>query len=425
MATARKNGSSEAQGAPCAAEKGVAVMQMEWMRQYARVLVRRGLNVKQGQGIYLECPAEGEALAALIVEEAQRAGAGRVRVHLKSSLVETALLKCGRTQEDEAEQHLLDECAAQRAAFLRIETISVGTPEGVNAEAVSRKDCAARQQRIRYQKVSGGVQACIADLPTASWAKAVYPQLSEKEGLEKLWADVFACTRADRADAVAAWDEYIAATRLRKHKLDEKGYRRLRYVGAGTDLTISLHQGGKWQGGCMMLEDGTIYVPNIPTEEIFRAPHRGSAQGRVCATMPLNIQGTLVQGMWLEFENGEVVRYGASQGQDVLKKLLETDAGARRLGEVALVDQASPIAQRGRIFYSSLYDENASCHMAIGLAAGPKPPTEEQMAVEGLNVSAIHVDFMVGSDELDVFGQTEDGVWQPIFEKGHWVREFE
>ena len=174
----------------------------------------------------------------------------------------------------------------------------------------------------------------------------------------------------------------------------------------------------------MKLKDGTVYVPNIPTEEIFHAPTCDSAEGTVSSTMPLNVQGILIKGMRLEFSRGRVVSFDADEGKEVLSELLKTDDGAACLGEVALIAQDSPMASMQRIFYSSLYDENASCHMAIGLAAGPKPPTDEEMRKEKLNISAIHVDFMVGSDELSVYGDAGDGVWQPILEKGLWSQEY-
>lgn len=394
------------------------------LHNYAKVLVRRGLNVKTGQQVYLECPAEGAELAAMIVEEVADAGGGRTIVRLKEEVVEEALLRQGYAEASDDEMRFLEGCAKAGAAFLRIETVNVGNRAGISAELLSKKAKALRHERVLYQKLSGGVQACIANLPTRSWAEAVYPSLSPEEGLKRLWEDVFSCTRSDQEDPIAAWDKYIADTQKRKDILNQKAFKRIRYMGPGTNLTVRLHQNGRWQGGNMELSDGTIYVPNIPTEEIFHAPTSDSAQGVVSATLPLNLEGVLVKDMVLEFQKGRVMSVSASEGIDVLFKLLATDDGAARLGEVALIDQGSPMASMKKIFYSSLYDENASCHMAVGLAAGPKPPTEEKMRAEGLNVSSIHVDFMVGSDELSVYGENKNGEWEPILEKGRFTGEY-
>mgnify|MGYP001622935106 FL=1 len=394
------------------------------LRNYAEILVKRGLNVKKGQGIYLECPAEGAAFAAMIVEEAAKARAGRVIVKLKDEAVEQALLKQGYADLSGEEMKLLEDCAKSGAAFLRIETINVGTNLELSADLLSRKAKALRNERVQYQKLSGGVQTCIADFPTKAWAEAVYPELPEEERMEKLWDDVFACTRSDQEKPIEAWDRYISNTKKRKELLNQKNFKRIRYTGPGTDLTAELHKNGKWQGGNMQLADGTIYVPNIPTEEIFHAPTCDSAEGVVAATFPLNVEGVLVKDMQLEFRGGKVIRARASEGEEVLLKLLSTDEGAARLGEVALIDQDSPIASMKKIFYSSLYDENASCHMAIGLAAGPKPSTDEKMREERLNLSSIHVDFMVGSDQLSVYGENGDGKWEPILENGRFAGEY-
>lgn len=394
------------------------------LTHYARVLVRRGVNLKPGQGLYLEMPAAGDDLAAAIVAEARAAGGGPVICRFKGSRTEEAFLAAGSPEQDGAWQALMDDCARKGMAFLRVEEVQLGSPAGVSAAALEARSRDLRGQRVRWQQLSGGVQACIACLPTAAWAEAVYPELPADAALEALWQAVFACTRADQPDPVAAWDAYIAHTTRRKALLDERDYRLLRYQGPGTDLTAAPQKGGRWQGGCMTLADGTVYVPNIPTEEIFRAPDRASANGLVRATLPLNVQGALVRDFWFRFEGGKVVEHGSAEGAPLLTAMLDTDQGARYLGEMALIDQTSPMARLGRVFYTSLYDENASCHLAVGMSAGPKPADPAALAGLGLNASAIHVDFMVGSDELNVSGQRPDGSWEPILTGGRWAPAF-
>lgn len=391
---------------------------------YARVLVRRGVNLQPGQALYLEMPAAGDDLAAAIVAEARAAGGGPVICRFKGGRTEDALLAGGQPEQDGVWQALMDDCARRGAAFLRVEEVQLGAPAGVSAAALEARSRDLRGQRVRWQQLSGGVQACIACLPTAAWAAAVYPELPAGEALDALWRAVFACTRSDQPDPVAAWDDYIAHTTRRKALLDERDYRLLRYRGPGTDLTAAPQKGGHWQGGCMTLADGTVYVPNIPTEEIFRAPDRATANGLVRATLPLNVQGALVRDFWFRFEEGRVVEHGAAEGSGLLAALLDTDEGARCLGEMALIDQTSPMARLGRVFYTSLYDENASCHLAVGMSAGPKPADPSLLAGMGLNASAVHVDFMVGSDQLDVSGQLPDGSWEPILTGGRWAPAF-
>ena len=394
------------------------------LRNYAEILVKRGLNVKKGQGIYLECPAEGAAFAAMIVEEAAKARAGRVIVKLKDEAVEQALLKQGYADLSGEEMKLLEDCAKSGAAFLRIETINVGTNLELSADLLSRKAKALRNERVQYQKLSGGVQTCIADFPTKAWTRYLRVELPEEEGMKSSGMMYLPVRALIRKNQLKRGIGTYPTPKKRKELLNQKNFKRIRYTGPGTDLTAELHKNGKWQGGNMQLADGTIYVPNIPTEEIFHAPTCDSAEGVVAATFPLNVEGVLVKDMQLEFRGGKVIRARASEGEEVLLKLLSTDEGAARLGEVALIDQDSSIASMKKIFYSSLYDENASCHMAIGLAAGPKPSTDEKMREERLNLSSIHVDFMVGSDQLSVYGENGDGKWEPILENGRFAGEY-
>ena len=231
---------------------------------------------------------------------------------------------------------------------------------------------------------------------------------------------MLACTRCTEQDPIAAWDEFILRTNERKRILNEKKYVTFHYKSAKTDLMMSPIDDQNWGGGCIEVPGGKVYTPNVPTEEVFTVPHKYKVNGVVCSTMPLNFRGKIVDDFRLVLKDGKVVEYSAAVGEDILKSILETDEGSCYFGEMALVDQRSPIARQGVIFYNTLYDENASCHIALGLAGGPNMTHEEREA-KGVNHSILHVDFMVGSDDMHIRGQRADGVWEDVFVNGRWA----
>ncbi|HET7616529.1 MAG TPA: aminopeptidase, partial [Bacillales bacterium] len=241
-----------------------------------------------------------------------------------------------------------------------------------------------------------------------------------------LWDTVFKMTRADREDPVAAWDEHQKSLNEKVEYLNRKKFAKLHYLAPGTDLTIAFPEGHKWVGGGSPNEDGVDFIANIPTEEVFTLPLKTGVNGTVSNTKPLNYSGNLIDHFSLTFENGRIVDFDAEQGKDTLKRLIETDEGSHYLGEVALVPNDSPISQSGLIFFNTLYDENASCHLAIGkaypssLEGGSKMDAEE-LEQQGANSSLAHVDFMIGSDKLDIDGITKDGDVEPLFREGNWV----
>jgi aminopeptidase len=266
----------------------------------------------------------------------------------------------------------------------------------------------------------------IVSYPTPAWAKLVFPNDPEDVAIGKLAEAIFAASRVDRDDPIAAWKEHNANLKLRWTWLNGKNFASLRYTGPGTDLTVGLADGHRWKGGASEAKNGVTCNPNIPTEEVFTTPHRERVNGYVAATKPLSHNGSLIEEMQGRFENGRLVELKASKGQDVFNKVLDTDEGARRLGEVALVPHSSPISASGILFFNTLYDENASCHIAQGQCYADcfvdgKSLTPEQIFAQGGNKSLIHIDWMIGSDKIDIDGVHADGSTEPVMRKGEWA----
>jgi aminopeptidase len=267
---------------------------------------------------------------------------------------------------------------------------------------------------------------CIAGYPSPAWAEKVFPNLAAEARIEKLWTALFHVTRADQADPVAAWKAHIADLTVRKTTLTGKQYAALHLTGPGTDLTIGLAQGHRWMGGSVGSTLGMDFIPNLPTEEVFSLPDRNHIEGVVTATKPLSYAGSLIDGFSLTFEHGRVVKAQAGQGEASLLKLLDTDEGARSLGEIALVPHRSPVSDTGILFYNTLLDENAACHIALGnglnfCLEGGETLSQEDYLARGGNASLIHVDFMIGSDQVDIDGVTAAGEREPVMRKGAWA----
>jgi aminopeptidase len=262
--------------------------------------------------------------------------------------------------------------------------------------------------------------------PTRAWADKVFPNTPAELREERLWRTIFTACRADRPDPVAAWQEHIRRLAQRRDYLNHKRYAELRYSAPGTDLAIGLPDGHTWASGSSVSERGVEFTPNLPTEEVWTLPHRARVNGVVAASRPLNYYGTLIDGFRLTFAEGRAVEATAAKGQDTLRQLIATDEGAARLGEIALVSNDSPIARSGILFYNTLFDENAASHVALGAAyrfnlAGGEQMSTEQFMQAGGNYSLIHVDFMIGSDRMDIDGIRADGTIEPIMRQGEWA----
>jgi aminopeptidase len=267
---------------------------------------------------------------------------------------------------------------------------------------------------------------CVVASSSPAWAAKIFPDLQPEEAQEKLWQAIFETTRATLPDPVAAWVEHIKNLRKRGDYLQAKKYSALHYKGPGTDLTLGLPHGHKWISAQAMAENGVIFTANMPTEEVFTLPDRHRADGTVAATFPLSYGGSLIEDFSVTFENGRIVKVNASKNEALLQKLVDTDEGSTRLGEIALVPASSPISKRGHLFYNTLFDENASCHLAIGRAyrftlIGGEELTDEEFISAGGNVSLNHVDFMIGSPQMDIDGIKDDGTREPIMRQGEWA----
>jgi aminopeptidase len=266
----------------------------------------------------------------------------------------------------------------------------------------------------------------IISWPGKAWAQLMFPELTEDEAVAKLAQAIFAASRVDQGDPVAAWRDHNARLRERSDWLNGQAFDALHFTGPGTDLTVGLADGHEWMGGASMARNGIICNPNIPSEEVFTTPHALRVEGHVSSTKPLSHQGSLIDGIRVTFEGGRITEAHATKGQEVLRRVLETDEGAGRLGEVALVPHGSPISQSGLLFYNTLFDENAACHIALGQCyskcfKGGDKMTPDQVVAQGGNSSAIHIDWMIGSDQIDIDGVQKDGRRVPVFRKGEWA----
>ncbi len=402
------------------------------LRNYAELIVRKGINLRRGQRLHVTCPVEAAALGREVTAAAYRAGAKLVENHW---LDDAVIL----SRFEHADPSTFDEIPTARA-----NSVIQGADRGdamvsiyaADPDLLKNQDQAlvANVQRLtqEYMKgysakvMSNRVHWCVVSAPLVAWATRVFPDEPTDAQVPKLWDAIFAAVRADLDDPVAAWDEHLANLLRRRTYLNERQFDALHYTGPGTDFTLGLPENHVWMGGGGKASDGDIFIANMPTEEVFSLPHRGRADGTVRATRPLSYAGTLIDDFSLTFKDGKVVDLKAGKGEDTLRRLIETDEGSARLGEVALVPHSSPISASGILFFNTLFDENASCHLALGRAYpkcmenGPDMSPEEFAAVGG-NTSLAHVDFMIGSPDLDIDGLGKDGSVHPVMRGGEWA----
>jgi aminopeptidase len=398
----------------------------------AEVAVRVGLGLRAGQELVMTASLDALPLARRITEQAYRAGASLVTTLYTD---DTATLMRYHFAPDESFDHaagwLYDGMgAAFKSGAARL-AIAGGNPSLLSNEDGEKVGRANRAVSMAYRPAlelitRHAINWTIVASATPAWAAAMFPDDAPDVALAKVWEAIFETTRINNDDPVAAWKAHDAGLQSRAARLNEKRYSALRYRGPGTDFTLGLADDHLWLGGGTTAGNGLYCIPNMPTEEVFTTPHKDRADGTVTATKPLSHQGTMIEGIQVRFEKGRIVEARATRGQEVLQRLIDTDEGARRLGEVALVPHSSPIAASGMLFFNTLFDENAASHIALGqsysscLRDGDKL-TPEQLAARGANDSLIHVDWMIGSGELDIDGITASNVAEPLMRQGEWA----
>ena len=401
--------------------------------RYAELIIRSGLNVRVGQQVLMTAPLEAVDLVRRVTFHAYKAGASLVTTLYSDEQTSLMRFRHGaETAFDAAPGWLFNGMAEAFRDGSTARLAIIGEDPSLlskeDPEHVSRANRArSRAYKPVIEQITGfATNWCVVSAATPSHAKSVFPQLPPEQALAALWAAIFKCTRADQPDPVAAWKDHNAALHARVQMLNGKRYAALKYVGPGTDFTLGLVDNHVWAGGASTARNGILCNPNIPSEEVFTMPHRERADGIVRSTKPLSYQGSLIDGISVRFEKGRIVEGTAEKGGDVFRKMIETDEGAARLGEVALVPHSSPISASGIVFNETLYDENAASHIAVGQAyaqnmEGTAEMSAEQKLAAGMNTSLIHVDWMIGSGELNVDGVTKDGKAEALMRNGEWV----
>jgi len=404
----------------------------ERLEEYAKLLIVRGVNLHAGQTLILSAPIEGAEFARMVMRHAYEAGAKdvitrwndvpggelRIRYATKETLTDIP-------------QWLADsynDYANEDAVYVHLDTEfppPVGLdPEKLGASRVARMKATEEMSDARMK---GIVRWNIASVATIPWASLVYPELSQSEGLDALWYDVLLCTRCLQGDPIAAWDAHVARNNAYRDKLNEARFTELHFKsGLGTDLTLGLPEGYHFAGSQENGANDVPFIANMPSEEIFAGPHRDKVDGVVVASKPLFYNNVLVEGLRFEFKDGKVAHFSADKGAEIIEHLLATDEGAKHLGEVALVPFDSTVQNTGKLFFTTLYDENAACHLALGESypesiENGQSMTKDELLAKGMNQSLEHVDFMFGTADLEITGTTASGEEIAIFREGNWT----
>lgn len=405
----------------------------ENLKKYARLIAETGVNVQDNHTVVLQISVDQAPLARLITEEAYRLGAAEVIVQWSDETIQREFLSHAATDRIEnVPQYKIDQTddwIAKGASRISVVSSNPDALAGVDAQRVAAFQAANGKALVNLRKATQANKVSWTVVAAASegWAAKVFPELAtSEEQIDALWNEIFKTTRIYEENPVIAWDIHDKKLQEKAAELNEQQFTALHYTAPGTDLTIGLPKNHLWEGAGSYNARGEEFMANMPTEEVFTAPDSRRVDGYVSSTKPLSYAGTIISGMKFTFKDGKVVDFSAEQGEEALKNLLAIDEGAKHLGEVALVPDPSPISQSGLIFYNTLFDENASNHLAFGSAyafnlQGGTEMSEEELAEAGLNRSQTHVDFMVGSDKMNIDGIKEDGTIVPVFRNGDWA----
>jgi aminopeptidase len=400
--------------------------------KYAELAVKVGVNIQEGQSLYITASIDNPEFVRLLTKTAYEVGAKQVYVDWTDDVITRTRFELAPSESfteypawkiQEREQ-----LAEQGAAFMSVVSSSPDLLKGIESSRIAAFQKAAGTALSKYRQYvqSDKISWTVIAAPSKSWAAKVFPELEEDQQVSALWDAIFKAVRADVTSPIEAWSNHNETLHEKVDYLNNKNYLKLHYTAPGTDLTIELPKGHLWCGAGSVNEKGETFMANMPTEEVFTVPLKTGVDGVVSSTKPLSYGGNIIDNFKITFEQGRIVKVEADEGQEVLQQLVDTDEGSKYLGEVALVPHQSPISESGLLFYNTLFDENASNHLAIGSAyafclEGGKKMSQEELQQNGLNQSITHVDFMIGSEQMDIDGILEDGSKEPIFRAGNWA----
>ncbi|AVM69492.1 aminopeptidase [Lachnospiraceae bacterium oral taxon 500] len=413
--------------------KGAVMEDLKKLKNYAKLAVEIGANLQKGQPAMIISLVETADFARMLAECAYEAGASNVIIYWRDEKLARLKLQYESKEtlaEVPAWQKLLEDTYVEKdACFIYVSAEDPCALQGLDMEKVTIYKNAMNQvaEKRREALMNSENTWTIVSVPSQAWAEQVFAPETGKKAMELLWDAIFKVTRMNEADPIQAWRQHIRTLGQKADELNTHNFKYLRYKSSnGTDLTIELPEGHIWLAAAEKSRKGIDFVANMPTEEVFTLPRRDGVNGIVYSSKPLVYLGNVIDEFYIEFKDGAVARYDAKVGREVLKSLIEADEGSNRLGEVALVPYDSPISNSNILFYNTLYDENASCHLALGKAypttvKGGDGADEEQLKALGANVSAEHSDFMVGTKDLEIVGETHDGRLIPVFKNGNWA----
>ena len=406
-------------------------MELSRLKEYADLLARKGINVQKGEEVWVNCQVDQMPFVRLVVEALYQAGAKKVRVRLSDNEISRLGYKYAKTSElCKVPNYSIAEykyMAKYNPSMLHIVSDDPDAFKGIRQDKLTKVSFSVRKKIKPYRdEMDGKYKWCIAAVPSLAWAEKVFPNLKGEEAIEALWDAILSTSRVD-GHALDNWDKHNEELMVHRKLLAKLDLQYLEYKASnGTDFKVELMKDVLWGGGVEFTDKGLSYNPNIPSEEVFTSPKAGSIEGIVYSSKPLSYNGQIIDEFWIRFKDGKVSEVGAKTNQKLLEQMVNTDEGSRMLGEVALVPYDSPIRNSGILFYETLFDENAACHLALGHGFKELFPegasiSNEEARKRGLNDSMIHVDFMIGTKDLEIVGTSFDGKKTTIFKDGNWA----